>query len=90
MSGESYALLCALLWSGAVILFRLSGARTPPVALNLFKNTVGLSLITLTLLLLGLTSAYLVHYFRLENGVQRWYHLQDRLDARLPPRDAHA
>lgn len=33
----------------------------------------------LSLLLLGLVSAYLVHYFRLENGVQRWYHLADEL-----------
>ena len=35
----------------------------------------------LVTLLLGLVSAYLVHYFRLENGVQRWYHLSNRLDA---------
>lgn len=34
----------------------------------------------LAALLLGLVSAYLVHYFRLENGVQRWYHLANRLD----------
>ncbi|MFZ5440257.1 MAG: hypothetical protein ACOZQL_09630 [Myxococcota bacterium] len=33
-------------------------------------------------LLLGLVSAYLVHYFRLENGVQRWYHLANALDAK--------
>lgn len=31
-------------------------------------------------LLLVLVVAYLVHYFRLENGVQRWYHLANRLD----------
>lgn len=31
-------------------------------------------------LLLGLVSAYLVHYFRLENGVQRWYHLSNQID----------
>lgn len=31
-------------------------------------------------LLLVLVSAYLVHYFRLENGVQRWYHLSNRID----------
>lgn len=31
-------------------------------------------------LLLALLAAYLVHYFRLENGVQRWYHLANRLD----------
>jgi hypothetical protein len=34
----------------------------------------------LAALLLGLVSAYLVHYFRLENGVQRWYHLANQLD----------
>lgn len=33
-------------------------------------------------LLLGLVSAYLVHYFRLENGVQRWYHLANAIDAK--------
>ena len=31
-------------------------------------------------LLLLLVSAYVVHYFRLENAVQRWYHLGNRLD----------
>lgn len=34
-------------------------------------------------LLLGLVSAYVVHYFRLENGVQRWYHLSNRIDEKL-------
>jgi len=34
----------------------------------------------LSTLLLILVSAYIVHYFRLENGVQRWYHLANRLD----------
>jgi hypothetical protein len=52
----------------------------------------------LAALLLVLVAAYLVHYFRLENGVQRWYHLADRIEARLgrvsadhegPPRPAH-
>lgn len=33
-------------------------------------------------LLLGLVSAYLVHSFRLENGVQRWYHLSNAIDAK--------
>jgi hypothetical protein len=33
-------------------------------------------------LLLSLSAAYLLHYFRLENGVQRWYHLADRLAER--------
>jgi hypothetical protein len=34
-------------------------------------------------LLLVLTTAYIVHYFRLENGVQRWYHLANRIDEKL-------
>ncbi|HOX46481.1 MAG TPA: hypothetical protein PK668_22950 [Myxococcota bacterium] len=38
--------------------------------------------LALTAVLLGLTGAYLVHYFRLENGVQRWYHLANRLSER--------
>jgi len=37
----------------------------------------------LAALLLVLTSAYIVHYFRLENGVQRWYHLANRIDEKL-------
>ncbi len=34
----------------------------------------------MALLLLLLVSAYVIHYFRLENGVQRWYHLANRID----------
>ena len=30
-------------------------------------------------LLLLLLCAYIIHYFRLENGVQRWYHLANQL-----------
>ena len=37
----------------------------------------------LALVLLGLFSAYIVHYFRLENGVQRWYLLANRLDEKM-------
>jgi hypothetical protein len=37
----------------------------------------------MTALLLGLTAVYVVHYFRLENGVQRWYHLANRIDEKL-------
>lgn len=40
----------------------------------------GLALVSLLLIL---TSAYVVHYFRLENGVQRWYHLASQIDRRL-------
>ena len=37
--------------------------------------------IALVALLLVLGSAYVLHYFRLENGVQRLYHLANRIDA---------
>jgi hypothetical protein len=37
----------------------------------------------LTFILIGLTSAYIIHYFRLENGVQRWYLISNRLDKLL-------
>jgi membrane-bound metal-dependent hydrolase YbcI (DUF457 family) len=40
----------------------------------------------LAALLLGLTAAYLLHYFRLENGVQRLYGLSRQLDERLAGR----
>jgi len=39
--------------------------------------------ILLVLVLLVLSAAYLLHYYRLENGVQRWYHLSNALDLRL-------
>lgn len=35
--GEIYALLAALVWAGAVILFRKSGETITPLALNLFR-----------------------------------------------------
>lgn len=37
---------------------------------------------TLILLVLALLIPYVVHYFRLENGVQRWYHLANELELR--------
>jgi protein-S-isoprenylcysteine O-methyltransferase Ste14 len=37
----------------------------------------------LTLLLLFLTLAYILHYFRLENSLQRWYDLSNRIRGRL-------
>lgn len=36
----------------------------------------------LLLLLLALLIPYVAHYYRLENGVQRWYHLANEIDAR--------
>ena len=37
----------------------------------------------LAAVLLGLVSFYILHYFRLENGVQRWYELANRIDQKL-------
>ncbi|MBN2725525.1 MAG: hypothetical protein JXR95_15780 [Deltaproteobacteria bacterium] len=37
----------------------------------------------LSLILLVLESAYLIHYFHLENGVQRWYGISNEIDYRL-------
>ncbi|RZA25753.1 MAG: DMT family transporter [Proteobacteria bacterium] len=48
MLGNSIALLCAVTWSCAVILLKLSGARIEPLALNLVKSLVGLPLLILT------------------------------------------
>jgi CHASE2 domain-containing sensor protein len=42
-----------------------------------------LPVFAMALLLLVLVAAYVVHYFRLENGVQRWYHLANRIDEKL-------
>jgi len=43
----------------------------------------GLPCMLLTGLLLILSAAYLLHYYRLENGVQRWYLLSNRIRADL-------
>jgi drug/metabolite transporter (DMT)-like permease len=51
--GEIYSLSCAVVWALAVVLFRLSGQKVPPLALNFFKNTVAVVLFVLTLALLG-------------------------------------
>ena len=40
-------------WAFALCLFKRSGERIPPLALNLFKNTVGLILLGFTLLFMG-------------------------------------
>jgi len=47
-------------------------------AVTLGHWSVGL----LAFVLLGLTVAYLLHYFRLENGVQRLYGLSQEIDLR--------
>lgn len=52
-SGEFYSIACALVWAVATILFRKGGERVPPVALNLFKDGVGLGLFLITLPFIG-------------------------------------
>jgi DME family drug/metabolite transporter len=47
-AGEVYSVLCALLWSFAVLLLRKSGESTSPVALNLFKNVLAVVFIIIT------------------------------------------
>jgi drug/metabolite transporter (DMT)-like permease len=47
--GQSCALLTALTWAYALVLFKIGGERVPPVSLNLYKNAVGLLLLILTL-----------------------------------------
>src|SRR5512142_3050641 len=54
-TGEFYSIACALIWAVAVILFRKGGEHVPPLALNLFKDTVGLGLFLVTLPLLGVS-----------------------------------
>ncbi|MFH1532610.1 MAG: DMT family transporter [Pseudomonadota bacterium] len=53
-SGEFYSLLVAFIWAIAVVMFRASGASTPPVALNLFKNSFAVVLLVPTMLLWGI------------------------------------
>ncbi|MBM4321659.1 MAG: DMT family transporter, partial [Deltaproteobacteria bacterium] len=52
--GELFSLAAALVWAVAIILFRQSGRHFQPVALNLFKDVLGLVLFLLTLLVLGI------------------------------------
>ena len=51
--GEVFSLLAALSWALALVLFKRSGDRVEPIALNLFKNTVALILLTVTLVVTG-------------------------------------
>lgn len=51
--GPSCSILTALVWGFAVVLFKPSGERIPPMVLNLFKTTVGLVLLAVTLVVTG-------------------------------------
>ena len=53
--GESFALGAAVAWGFAVILFKKSGEKVHPVALNLFKNTLAFVLFIPTTYLMGQT-----------------------------------
>lgn len=46
--GKLFSILNALTWAIALVLFRKAGDRVSPLALNLFKNTVGFALIAVT------------------------------------------
>lgn len=48
--GETFALLAALTWAFALVLFKYSGERISPLALNLFKCVVGIVLLAVTIL----------------------------------------
>ncbi len=48
--GMSYALMAAVTWACALILFRLSGKQIEPLPMNLFKNAVASVLLVLTVL----------------------------------------
>ena len=43
--GKIMALLCAVVWAGAVILFKLAGDRIRPLALNLYKTALTVTLL---------------------------------------------
>ena len=53
--GHACAVLTALTWAFALILFKRSGERISPLALNLFKNSIGLTMLIATQIGLWLT-----------------------------------
>ncbi len=53
--GEGLSLLSAVLWAVAVILFRKSGEKVHPLALNMFKNTLAFVLLLPTIWFFGET-----------------------------------
>lgn len=53
--GEIFAILTAVIWAYAVVLFKKSGESVPPLALNLFKNFLAFVLFIPTMLIMGST-----------------------------------
>ncbi len=51
--GKGCALLSAVTWASALVLFKRSGEWIPPLALNMFKNLVGIVLLAASLWYLG-------------------------------------
>jgi drug/metabolite transporter (DMT)-like permease len=49
LPGEVFALLTAMTWGCAVVFFKYSGERVPPIALNFFKNVVAILMLSVTL-----------------------------------------
>lgn len=43
--GKIMALLCAVVWAGAVILFKLAGDKIKPLVLNLYKTTLTVAIL---------------------------------------------
>ncbi len=56
--GEIYALSCAIIWAFAVILFQRSVERVSPLALNLFRSSVSVPLLLITLAVTGTPLLY--------------------------------
>ncbi|MCG8406150.1 MAG: DMT family transporter [Phycisphaerales bacterium] len=53
LMGQACALLAALTWAFALVLFKLSGKQIHPFSMNLFKNALATALLCLTLLVIG-------------------------------------
>ena len=51
--GNICALLTAITWAGALVLFKQASRHYTPIGLNLFKNVVGIILLAATLLVMG-------------------------------------
>ncbi|MBI4718485.1 MAG: DMT family transporter [Planctomycetes bacterium] len=60
--GELCSLGSALVWAFAIVLFKLSGERVTPLALNLFKNFIALTLMVVTLVATGDGFDTVAHY----------------------------
>jgi drug/metabolite transporter (DMT)-like permease len=52
-AGEVFSLCSAVFWAFAVVMLKKTGEKIHPVSLNLFKNTLGATLICITLILIG-------------------------------------